>query len=54
MQVRAVAYALQQIEQLGDVVITATGNNCSVYFPDLVNALDDDVIVSMGKAYLVS
>lgn len=46
MQTRAVSSVLQQIEQLGDVVITASGNNCSDYFPDLVNALDDDVSVS--------
>ena len=51
MQMRAVSPVLQQIEQLGDVVISSSGNNCSAYFPGLVNSLDD-FTVSVSKAYL--
>ena len=51
MQMRAVSPVLQQIEQLGDVVISSSGDNCSAYFPGLVNSLDD-FTVSVRKAYL--
>ena len=51
MQMRAVSPVLQQIEQLGDVIISSSGDNCSAYFPGLVNSLDD-FTVSIRKAYL--
>ena len=51
MQMRAVSPVLQQIEQLGNVIISSSGDNCSAYFPGLVNSLDD-FTVSIRKAYL--